>query len=354
MLSEKIINLRKSRGWSQEELAERLDVSRQSVSKWESGISNPELDKIVAMSTLFGVSTDYLLKDASHPETDSGKGFVDGDVDGEEEEVEEIIEEEPLPTREVSAAEADEYLTAIKKAGPRIALGVLLCILSPVFLFVFAGLLEAGAYITEGIAAAGGLLMLFVFVGAAIAIFIPTGMSLSKYEYLEKHILVLPETLEKTLREEYETNNKKELLRITTGVLLCMFGALQLVLMGCLYPNHEMLLMASLCLLFVLVAIGVYIIVRTCYLRGAYQRLLQLEDYTERHKESAARFELIGDVYWMVVLALYLGVSFLTHRWDITWIIWPIGGVLSSVAGTLLGKKRKIKIIKVSAKKNQK
>ena len=58
MLSEKIINLRKSRGWSQEELAERLDVSRQSVSKWESGVSNPELDKIVAMSTLFGVTTD--------------------------------------------------------------------------------------------------------------------------------------------------------------------------------------------------------------------------------------------------------------------------------------------------------
>ena len=68
MLSEKIINLRKSRGWSQEELAERLNVSRQSVSKWESGISNPDLDKIVAMSTLFGVTTDYLLKEVTDEE----------------------------------------------------------------------------------------------------------------------------------------------------------------------------------------------------------------------------------------------------------------------------------------------
>jgi transcriptional regulator with XRE-family HTH domain len=68
MLSEKIINLRKSHGWSQEELAERLNVSRQSVSKWESGISNPDLDKSVTMSTLFGVSTDYLLKDAANEE----------------------------------------------------------------------------------------------------------------------------------------------------------------------------------------------------------------------------------------------------------------------------------------------
>ena len=350
MLSEKIINLRKSRGWSQEELAERLDVSRQSVSKWESGVSNPELDKIVAMSTLFGVSTDYLLKDASHPEPETAEAFAD--ADGEE--VAQIIEEEPLPTREVSAADADEYLTAVKKAGPRIALGVLLCILSPVTLILLGGFADMGMLMGENVAAACGFLMLFVFVGAAIAIFIPTGMSLSKYEYLEKHILVLPETLEKTLREEYETNNRKELLRITAGILLCIFGVLQLILAGCLFPEHTTLLVASVGLLFVFAAIGVYIIVRTCYLRGAYQKLLQLEDYTERHKESAARFELIGDVYWMIVLALYLGVSFLTHRWDITWIIWPIGGVLSSAAGMLLGKKRKIKIIKVSAKKNQK
>ena len=87
MLSEKIINLRKSRGWSQEELAERLDVSRQSVSKWESGVSNPELDKIVAMSTLFGVSTDYLLKDSATEEKEPIREFI------REEEDEEIEEE---------------------------------------------------------------------------------------------------------------------------------------------------------------------------------------------------------------------------------------------------------------------
>ena len=89
MLSEKIINLRKSRGWSQEELAEKLDVSRQSVSKWESGVSNPELDKIVAMSTLFGVSTDYLLKDVTTEEKEPIRDFVREDEEQEREEVEE-------------------------------------------------------------------------------------------------------------------------------------------------------------------------------------------------------------------------------------------------------------------------
>lgn len=57
------MKLRKQQGWSQEELAMKLGVSRQSVSKWESGASIPELDKILQLGELFGVSTDFLLKD---------------------------------------------------------------------------------------------------------------------------------------------------------------------------------------------------------------------------------------------------------------------------------------------------
>ena len=63
ILADKIIELRKKEGWSQEELAEKLSVTRQSVSKWEGAQSIPDLDKVVQMSRLFGVTTDYLLKD---------------------------------------------------------------------------------------------------------------------------------------------------------------------------------------------------------------------------------------------------------------------------------------------------
>ena len=63
ILADKIIELRKKNGWSQEELAEKVGVSRQSVSKWEGALSVPDLDKILLMSQIFGVSTDYLLKD---------------------------------------------------------------------------------------------------------------------------------------------------------------------------------------------------------------------------------------------------------------------------------------------------
>ena len=63
ILADKIIEERKKNGWTQEELAQKLGVSRQSVSKWESAGAIPDLKKIIQLADLFGVSTDYLLKD---------------------------------------------------------------------------------------------------------------------------------------------------------------------------------------------------------------------------------------------------------------------------------------------------
>lgn len=69
IFADKLITLRKKAGWSQEELAEKLNVTRQSVSKWEGTQSVPDIDKILQLSRLFGVTTDYLLKDnAAEPE----------------------------------------------------------------------------------------------------------------------------------------------------------------------------------------------------------------------------------------------------------------------------------------------
>ena len=80
MLSEKLYKLRKNSGLSQEQLAEKLNVSRQAISKWESGTAVPESEKLVTISNYFGVSVDYLLKD---DEEDKGK-----DTDS-------IVEEKP-------------------------------------------------------------------------------------------------------------------------------------------------------------------------------------------------------------------------------------------------------------------
>ena len=76
LLADKIVTLRKRAGWSQEELAAQLGVSRQSVSKWEGAQSVPDMDKVVQMSRLFGVTTDFLLKDELSEEEPAPEGGV--------------------------------------------------------------------------------------------------------------------------------------------------------------------------------------------------------------------------------------------------------------------------------------
>ena len=72
-LSDKIIKLRKTNGWSQEELAEKLDVSRQAISRWESAAAQPDATNILKLSKLFGVTTDYLLNDDYESDNDLPK-----------------------------------------------------------------------------------------------------------------------------------------------------------------------------------------------------------------------------------------------------------------------------------------
>ena len=102
ILADKIMTLRKKAGWSQEELAARLNISRQSVSKWEGAQSIPDMDKVVQMSRLFGVTTDFLLKD--------------------ELEIEEHTQSEPMdepPLRRVTMEDASAYLALRREAAPQ-------------------------------------------------------------------------------------------------------------------------------------------------------------------------------------------------------------------------------------------
>lgn len=72
-LAEKILALRKSRGLSQEELAEKLNVSRQAISRWENGTALPDASNILQLSKIFGVTADYLLNDSYQSDNDVPK-----------------------------------------------------------------------------------------------------------------------------------------------------------------------------------------------------------------------------------------------------------------------------------------
>ena len=135
ILADKIIDERKKNGWSQEELAEQLGVSRQSVSKWESAGSVPDLKKVIQMAELFGVSTDYLLKDELEKENRDVVETSGSDADS--------------PLRRVSMEEANAFLNAKRETAPRLANTVSLFILSPVALLLLAVIAESPDYMVK-------------------------------------------------------------------------------------------------------------------------------------------------------------------------------------------------------------
>ena len=170
IISEKITMLRKKNDWSQEQLAEQLSVSRQSVSKWESGAAIPGMDLLVKMSELFGVSVDYLVKDEMEEIAYTGEETIERNDD-----------------RIVTLEEANTYMDTVREVASKIATGVVLCILSPVLLIFLGGYSETvGAAITENMAGGIGLVALLVIITVAVVTLILNGLKLSKYEYLEK------------------------------------------------------------------------------------------------------------------------------------------------------------------------
>ena len=216
IFADKLIALRKKAGWSQEELAQQLNVSRQSVSKWEGAQSVPDLDKIVQLSRIFGVSTDYLLKD--------------------ELEAQETAEPEPEQParRRVSLEEASQYLELRKQAAPWLALATFLCVLSPITLILLAGLSEYTARISENVAGGIGLCVLILMVAAAVGIFLMCGAKAKPFAFLETEPFETEygvSGMVRQRRQEFEpTANRLNLI----GTILCIVSVLPLFAAMCL------------------------------------------------------------------------------------------------------------------------
>lgn len=311
-LGDKICDLRKRAGWSQEDLAEMLDISRQSVSKWESGTSIPDLDKIVKLSKIFDVSTDFLLKD----------------------ELTEIIltetkEEEPDASRRtVSLDEATEFIEQTAKLAKRMALGVSLCILGAAAMIGTFGFFPLKTN-TANTSHAGGLgvALLLLFAAAGAALLIANGMKLSKYEYLEKEVFSLEYGVHEIVKEKQDAHEKTFRLCITLGVSLCIVGVVPMMLAAA-FTSQEVIYIWCTALLLVFVACGVFLFIWAGMIQGSYQKILQTDEYSPENKELGQRVSWFPGVYWCLVTTLYLGISFISRRWDISWIIWPIAGVL--------------------------
>lgn len=207
ILAEKIALLRRQNGWSQEELADQLNVSRQAVSKWEGGTSIPDLDKILKLSALFEVSTDYLLKDE----------LEQPDATAPLPKEERVTE----PCRTVSFDEANAYLSTVRAVHGKMAAGVGLCILSPIALLVL-GAWSDGTPNEERMAGLG-VIFLLLFVALGLLLILPAAIRLKAFEYLEKEQIALAygvEGIVERQKQEYAPTYRRSMTQGSFDKLL--------------------------------------------------------------------------------------------------------------------------------------
>ena len=330
ILADKIMQQRKKQGWSQEDLAEKLNISRQSVSKWESGASIPDIDKIIALSSLFGVSTDYLLKDELDEEQFS--------------ESEDVYEK--AQARSVSLEEANLFMNLTRKLAGWIAGAIALCILSPIPLILLGGMAEYEKLgISEDMAGGLGMAILLVLAAIGVAVLILNGMKLEKYEYLEKEEISLQYGVQGIVSKKREDFAAVFRGCVVTGVVLCIVGVVPVMLTAG-FGKSDLYVIYATTALFAFLAVGVFILVWSGYIQGSYQKLLQEGDYTPEKKSVNKRTSFFPGVYWCLVTAVFLCVGFTTGRWELaSSIIWPVAALLFVV---ILGIIREV----VNAKRN--
>ena len=257
ILADKIIEERKKNGWSQEELASKLGVSRQAVSKCESAGSIPDLKRILQMSELFGVTTDYLLNDE--------------------------IEEEPLNeytetnTIKVSMEEANQYLDMKSKGSRIVANATSLCILSPVPLIVLGTMTE------DHILIGFSLVLLLVLVAIAVYLFVNYGLHESHMQHLEKESFETEYGVSGMVRERRDKYEPTFTRNIAIGVVLCILSVIPTIMAGVMEVEDYMSGI-SVGLLLIIVSIGVNILIRAGMIKSSYDTLLQEGEYTKEEK----------------------------------------------------------------------
>lgn len=310
IFADKLIALRKKSGWSQEELAEKLGVTRQSVSKWEGAQSVPDIDKILQLSHLFGVTTDYLLKDElGEPEYTAG--------------------DDAPALRKVTLAQANDYLIQAHANAPKMALATALCVLSPVPLIALGALAEYG-YFRADFATGLGLCTLLVLVAVAVVLFMQCGAAVKPYEFLEKEpidteygVTGLAHERRDAFAVQYNRGN-------TLGTVLCILCAVPLFA-AMMFLDTDILAAAAVCLLLVLVACGVYAFVRVGTVQDALNQLLEEGDFTRDAKARKGAIRAVAAAYWLVVVAIFLFYTFGPYgngQPEYSWFIWAIAGVI--------------------------
>ena len=317
ILGEKIAQLRRKNGWSQEELADKMGVSRQAVSKWESNQTTPDLERILRLSSLFGVTIDYLLKDGAAPEIPRAEA------------------EEETQIRLISLADAADYLSLRERASVQIALGTFLCFLAVIPLLLLGAAAEQFQQ-SEALAALIGLVSLFLLAAIAVVIFMRCGFHSAPYHFIESGAFRAEGGVNDMVRARKMQFRSTYLRGNLIGVCLCILSPL--ALFSGILSESDFTQVLLLCVTLLLAGIGVVSFILVGVRWASMERLLREGDFAPRTKSGSFKRackirvesldEQLNSAYWLLTTTIYLAWSLFTHDWGKTWIVWPVAGVL--------------------------
>lgn len=312
ILADKIIINRKRLNLTQEALAEEINVSRQAVSKWEGAQSIPEMEKIILLSNLFGVSVDYLIRD-------------------EIEDIEYLDSEQFSKTKRLSVEEVNTFLEKSMRSSSYVSLGVMLCILSPVMLILLTSLSSLNMInLSETGSSSIGITILLILVSIGVGLFIINSYLMKEYEFLEKEYFELNYGVEGIVKQKQKLRKKENIVNITTGVILLILSPLPVIISQS-FTSQFFSDVYAVPLLLLTVSIGTYIIIRNGIRENSYFKLLQEQDYTMEKKRRSKIYGKISAIYWLSITTIFLAYSFVYNGWHNSWMIWPISGVLFTV-----------------------
>ncbi|RDY25775.1 XRE family transcriptional regulator [Romboutsia weinsteinii] len=241
---EKLLALRKKEGMSQEVLSERLNTSRQAISKWENGQGFPETEKLLKISNIFNVSVDYLLK-SSVEQKEEKEGYY------------------------VSREVAEAFLSNESKIYKNVLMGVITIISAYIPYLLFKGRFEIYVIIVS------------IMVAVGVGFFIKGIILEDNYKMLKKQALTFDEKVLKDLNDKYSTIKNKYRSLIGIGVCsICSGLAIFFFLKNGLISEVNNAEYQIICIL--LVSIGIFISGYFTSIIESYELLIKNEKYTNK------------------------------------------------------------------------
>lgn len=229
---------------------------------------------------------------------------------------------------EVTLEEAHEFVYIKKKMSAWIGAGVVLCIIGAASLILLSQLIEDHLIlqtVSTNIKDVLPISSLLVIIVPAVAIFIYSGTKTKRYQYIDDGAFYTSSMTESLLREKHASLPLDSKIAIIVGVCLCILSPISIFMGEALWENGSTY---GLCILLLIVSVAVFLFIYFGSTEDAYKKLIKTEEYSPVQKKSSKVIGAVASVVWPVAVCIFLLWGFLFRRWDISWIVFPITGIL--------------------------